>query len=134
MKAEQLENLKLITDESVYLPEEKVLEQVELSVQQGAGGWGVRTLDGVILTLARDLRGALVGAEALDETKRTLKGLQLENGRLKKRLDAKDAEIRSNLSVINEQANALVEHRETIHELEAGFAEMAGVDKCSDSE
>ena len=70
MKLEQLENLKLIVDESVYLSEQETLDRLELAVQQGAGGWGVRRDDGALLTLARNLKLALGMAEQQDETYR----------------------------------------------------------------
>jgi len=94
IKLEQLDGLKLITDESVFRTEEQALDRVELAIQQGAGGWGVRPDDGCILRLARDLKIALTVAgtvdkvrEASDEEHRKLKGAQMENGRLKKQRD-----------------------------------------------
>lgn len=83
---EKLDNLKLITDESVFVSEKDTLDRVELAVQQGAGGWGVRRDDGVILKLARDLKLAGAMATQVDESQRKLKGLQLENGRLRKQI------------------------------------------------
>lgn len=92
IKLEALDGLKLVTDESAFCTDEQTLDRLELAIQQGAGGWGVRVDDGVILRLARDLKITLALAESADEAQRALKGLQMENGRLKKSRDnAKEA-------------------------------------------
>jgi hypothetical protein len=138
IKLEQLENLKLIVDETVYLSEQETLDRLELAVQQGTGGWGVRRDDGALLKLARDLKLALGMAEQQDETYRKLKGVQMENGRLKKQLsnvegqleaamnqlkaaEDKDEAFNNNLSIVNEQA---VE----IDELKKQLAGVLGTD------
>ena len=84
---EKFQILKLINDDTVYATDKQVYDQLELSVQQGSGGWGVRTLDGVILRMAKELDEALKLAAEADELHRQLKGQQLENGRLRKALD-----------------------------------------------
>lgn len=88
LTANQLDNLKLVTDLTVFANDKDTLDRVELAVQQGAGGWGVRRDDGVILRLARDLKLASSMVEPLDECQRKLSGVQMENGRLKKQRDS----------------------------------------------
>ena len=91
MKIEDLEGVKLVNEE--YLASEgEVRSVLENAFQQGSQGWGVRRDTGVILKLARDLKLALAMAQAADEATRKLKGLQLENGRLKKAAKSASAE------------------------------------------
>lgn len=82
---EHLAPVKLALDENFASPAE-VVRAIEHAVQQGSQGWGVKPEVAVHLTLARALSKALDVAEDADKDHRTLKGLQLENGRLKKQL------------------------------------------------
>lgn len=80
-----LELIKLIRDE-VGATDTEVDEYLEHLVQQ-SGGWGLRQVDRIFLSLARV---ALEGAEAsneLDEIYRKLKGQQMESGRYRKQLE-----------------------------------------------
>ncbi len=89
-----VDGVKLVP-EDMLAPEVAANEAVELAVQQ-ASGWGVNRHDSIILRLAYELekvldenaRAADLAAQ-LDEAKRTIKGLQLANGRLKKQGTAK---------------------------------------------
>ena len=84
---DKLASLKLVTDDALFLSEQDTLDRVDLAVQQAAGGWGVKRDDAAILKLARDLKiSGAIAAEA-EERHRNIKGLQLENGRLKKARD-----------------------------------------------
>ncbi len=135
IKLEQLNNLKLITDESVYRTEEQAVDRLELAVQQGIGGWGVRPDDGVILKLARDLRLALEMSKQQEETFNKLKGTQMENGRLKKRLENVEAQLALAITQLTEQGETIkvarVEIDSLTHALEESsktISDLAGAD------
>ena len=76
------------------------------AAEQAAQGWGASQDDKTLFTLARLLPPALEAAEKADELDRKAKGLQLENGRLKKQVARKQEEIedlRCKLSTAEEQ-------------------------------
>lgn len=76
-----------------------VEREVQRVVSQGSQGWGVRREDAVILRLVSELRQAQLDAQASTDTHNKLKGLQLENGRLKKRLTVADGiEVAHNIA------------------------------------
>ena len=81
-----LDSVKLVQREN--LGSVSLTEQViATAVDQGSQGWGVDRGTSVILRLADELRVAEELAGKYDETHRQLKGLQMENGRLRKSLD-----------------------------------------------
>ena len=80
-----LDGMKLVPDENVATPQQ-ASDILERAIAQGSQGWGVRQDEAVILRLGLELRKAQALAGDTTDTKNALKGLQLENGRLKKRL------------------------------------------------
>jgi len=125
---EQLDSLKLVIEENAFLSEKAVLDAVEIAVTQGSGGWGVRRQDGVVLTLARQLKGALERAERADEAYKTMKGLQMENGRLKKWKENHATAAAAMESHIKTLEETLVDERKEHNKLKDQFNELAGVD------
>jgi len=85
IKATALDGIKLV-DENYIATDGETEAALEQAFQQGSQGWGVRRDQGVLLRLARDLKIALALAQDTTETQNKLKGLQLENGRLKKKI------------------------------------------------
>jgi len=85
IKATALDGIKLV-DENYIATDGEVEAALEQAFQQGSQGWGVRQDQGVLLRMARDLKLALGLAQDTTETTNKLKGLQLENGRLKKKI------------------------------------------------
>lgn len=96
-QADQLAQVKLVPEDNIA-SYDAVLLHLEPIVREGIDStFGMRTKDAIILRLARELHTALEAAaasdvymqeraEKADELARKLKGLQLENGRLRKRL------------------------------------------------
>lgn len=80
------EALKLLNDDSLLVSETELSDFMEYLVQQSSG-WGLRQRDRVALTLARKAAEGVAAIAELDETKRKLKGLQLELGRVRKQLE-----------------------------------------------
>lgn len=128
---DQLENLKLITDETVYLNEKKTLERVELAVQQGAGGWGVRIDDGAILKLARDLKIAASIAAESEATFNKMKGTQMENGRLKKQLSNVEDQLKAALEQLTGQEALLKVARTEVERLTDELHDVLGSDRSN---
>lgn len=91
LTTEDLAGIKLV-DEEYFASTEEVQAELERAYQQGSQGWGVRREVGVYLTLARDLKLAYHLAEKATQGSNKLKGLQLENGRLKKKIEKLEAE------------------------------------------
>lgn len=81
-----LDGVKLVSDESYFATDAEVEGALEHAFQQGSQGWGVRREQGVMLRMARDTKLAYGLAKDAVENQNKLKGLQLENGRLKKRI------------------------------------------------
>ena len=88
---EDLDGIKLVQLEN-FASNDETYSELERAIQQGSQGWGVRLEQGVILRLARELKIALSLAAQADDALRKLKGLQLENGRLRKRVKRLDAD------------------------------------------
>ena len=82
IEAKQLEAVEKVPADCLYT-DFHVMNAFNQAVVQAQGGWGVRPTDGVVLNLAKQLRQALLTSEKVDETQRAIKGLQLENGRLR---------------------------------------------------
>lgn len=80
-----LDALKLVQDEN-FAPDHIIEADLDYAVSQGSQGWGVKRDTAVILGLAKALRDALDTAEKVVTDHGKLKGLQMENGRLKKQL------------------------------------------------
>lgn len=80
-----LDALKLVQEEN-FAPDHIIEADLDYSVSQGSQGWGVKRDTAVILGLAKALRDALDTAEKAVTDHGKLKGLQMENGRLKKQL------------------------------------------------
>ena len=85
---------KEVLDQVKLVPAENMLDSVSCYVylqdviDEGIrSAFGMRTKDAIILRLAHDLRLALQSAEKAEELERKVKGLQLENGRLKAKVD-----------------------------------------------
>ena len=78
-----LERTKLIPDENLYTgPLEG--SRLESIIEEGIRStFGMRERDALILRLARELHNAQAEGASADELSRKLKGLQLENGRLR---------------------------------------------------
>ena len=87
---EDLDGIKLVQLEN-FASNEEACSEIERAIQQGSQGWGVRREQGVILRLSRELKIALTLAAQADDALRKLKGLQLENGRLRKRVNRLEA-------------------------------------------
>ena len=102
------EALKLLNDEAL-VNEREIEDFVEYLVQQAAG-WGLRQRDRVALTLARAAAEGKQAVLELDETQRKLKGLQLELGRNKSRIEkllSEKAELEDLLNAAHEYESKL---------------------------
>lgn len=82
-----------LADDSNFPPLYEVTAALDHAFAQGSQGWGVTREVGVYLTLARELHAALEIAETADENRRMLKGAQMENGRLKKKIEKIEAAL-----------------------------------------
>lgn len=80
--ADMLKAVDTVPADCLYT-EFHALNAFNIAIVQANGGWGVRPADGAVLMLAKHLRQALLTSEKVDETQRAIKGLQLENGRLR---------------------------------------------------
>ena len=78
--------IKLV-DAANLPPIDEVLIFLEHAFSQGSQSWGVKREVGMALTLAKELHDTLELAQTADESKRKAAGLQLENGRLRKKLE-----------------------------------------------
>lgn len=85
----KLQCLKL-ADESLAAPLDEVYDEIETVAQQASQGWGLSRGDSVKFRMALEIKALATEAMEADELRRKVKGLQLENGRLKKRLGADD--------------------------------------------
>lgn len=83
---DDLEGLKLVEASNVGSLEQAQLV-LEHAYMQGSQGWGVTEGVASTLFLATELREALDVAQTADENHRMLKGVQMENGRLKKKIE-----------------------------------------------
>jgi hypothetical protein len=86
-----VDNVKLV-DPKYLASIEAAEEAVEYAVQQAAG-WGTSRSDSILLRVAASLERAQIDSVRcaeleveLDETKRKLKGAQLQQGQLKKKV------------------------------------------------
>ena len=86
LTANDLSEVKLIDDDNIASAQD-VREHVSQVLLQGTGGWGVGLKDAIVLRLVKDLHAALEQADGADEGARKIKGLQLENGRLRAQLN-----------------------------------------------
>ena len=84
IKAEDLDGIKLVTEENNFASDDDTLNVLEAAFMQGSQGWGVTKETAILLRLARVLYAALKLAETADENARLLKGAQMELGRVKK--------------------------------------------------
>lgn len=130
-----LDHVKLVEFEEVS--DLDIENHVELCVQQ-AEGWGMRPIDRMVLTLAKKLAKAQELADKADELQRGLKGQQLQNGQLKKRLENLEqqqtallADLDSARAGRQELAEVLAEHtsnekaqQDTIKSLEAEISRL----------
>ncbi len=108
---EDLGALTLVNEENVASAA-KTLDELERCFQQGSQGWGMRLSQSVILRLAQELRNALVIAETADKNHRTLKGLQLEIGRVKKALATASTSLSSERTLSKALAKDLQKARD----------------------
>jgi hypothetical protein len=86
LTANDLSEVKLIDEDNIASAQD-VREHVSQVLLQGTGGWGVGLKDAIVLRLVKDLHAALEQADGADESARKIKGLQLENGRLRAQLN-----------------------------------------------
>ena len=119
IRAVDLDGLKLV-EKDYFAQDEEVLNALESAYMQGSQGWGVTNEVRLILTLARDLKEALVLANVADENHRLLKGAQLALGREKKARELTKAALDSAMDKIGE----LTAERD---EARAGRQELAEV-------
>ncbi len=87
IKADDLDGIKLVTEENNFASDDDTLNVLEAAFMQGSQGWGVTKETAILLRLARVLYVALKLAETADENARLLKGAQMELGRVKKQRD-----------------------------------------------
>lgn len=86
-----LEGVKLVSDESYFATSREVDGFLEQAFTQASQGWGINLTTGVTIRLAKELLEAQEIATKAQDDHNKLKGLQLENGRLRKRITTLDA-------------------------------------------
>lgn len=107
LDGKMLDGVKLVSDENYFATNSEVEFMLETAFQQASQGWGVRQDQGVMLRLAKELKlsqGLQAKAQAGHDQ---LKGLQLENGRLKKKiriLEGQEAALVGANRTVGEQA------------------------------
>lgn len=87
----KLEIAKLI-DDACILPDRTIEDEVEILVERSGAGWGASRPNMVTLTLAKRYYEAAKLAEQAEELQKQVKGLQLQNGKLKKRVEHLETE------------------------------------------
>ena len=86
LDGKMLDGIKLVTNEEYFATDAETEFTLEQVFQQASQAWGIRREQGVMLRLARELKLAIGVAQGAQADDNKLKGLQLENGRLKKRV------------------------------------------------
>ena len=85
-----LDAIKLVDEPGAT--DDEVNDYIEHIVQQ-SDGWGLRQMDRIFLSMARVALAGLEASNKLDEMHRSLKGQQMENGRLKKRIENLETQV-----------------------------------------
>ena len=93
LKIEDVAGVKLVTDENNFASDGDVRNALEGAFVQGSQGWGVGASNAVLLSVARDMKEALMLANVADENHRLLKGAQMALGRAKKAAEVDKATI-----------------------------------------
>lgn len=133
LNSKTLDGVKLV-QEDYFATDAECDQYLESAYVQGSQGWGIRRDMGVTLRLARDLKIALELASKADEAQRTLKGLQLENGRLKKQAAVSSGiavAYKESMSTINEQVAEIGELRDEIVILHKEIVRLNGIIETS---
>ncbi len=104
IKSEDLDGIKLVTEENNFASADDTLNVLEAAFMQGSQGWGVTKETAILLRLARALYVALQLAETADENARLLKGAQMELGRVKKQRDA----LQTNVDMLESESRTAV--------------------------
>ncbi len=102
IKADDLDGIKLVTEENNFASDDDTLNVLEAAFMQGSQGWGVTKDTAILLRMARVLYVALKMAETADENARLLKGAQMELGRVKKQRDTLKTSLDSDIKIILE--------------------------------
>lgn len=85
-----IEGIKLI--DTADVADKLIEEEVEYLVEQHAG-WGIPYRSQLLVTVLRKLSKAQAEADKADELHRALKGQQLQNGQLRKRLENLEPQV-----------------------------------------
>jgi septal ring factor EnvC (AmiA/AmiB activator) len=108
-----LESIKLL-DHEPDATDIEVDEFIEHLVQGGGGGWGLRQIDRIFLTMARAARVGLGATRDLDEATRALQGARLEIGRKKSKIEQLQASNTELAGVLNQATTSTAAKDATI--------------------
>lgn len=109
--------------EDYLAPPDATERFVASAIEQGRQTWGVTREVAVLLRALTDLNALLESVGPVEENRNKIKGLQLENGRLKKRITVLEGveEAFKQLSKANIKAAEDIDYlEEQIRKLEAG--------------
>ncbi len=98
IRLEDLDGLKLVQSENFAMSLD-VGRAVEFAIQQGSQGWGVKSEVAVLLSVALELRNALMQIERITPVANAAKGAQMELGRAKKKMAKLETQLNEALGV-----------------------------------
>ena len=114
-----LEGLRRVASPAYLATIEDTRAALSAAFNQAAQGWGVGQDVSVILRLASELDAALPLAAEADELGRKCKGLELQLGRVKKRLEKADAHNASQAALMTEDSQRHIDLKRERDELKA---------------
>ena len=119
---QELDPLKLVTDENNIARDDQAMESFARAVDQGSQGWGVGMDEAVLLRFATELSRALALSEKYEETQKALKAEQMRRGRTAKSLDAAQV-ANDDLRAANEMyGKRIAELEETLEQVRADLS------------
>ena len=135
LKIEDVNGVKLVTEVNNFASDGDVRNALEGAFVQGSQGWGVSGATAVLLSLARELKAALMLANVADENHRLLKGAQLALGRATKTGGISKAAVDSLTVTVDEQSSQIKSLQQSLDAVrqERDFA-LGDLEKLDSSE